>query len=326
MAANSGTLFTSFVSATFLSYKTVTYSATILCFCFLPSVCWLRESPYYFANVGEYEKAKRNLTVLRAGTAIKEIDKEFERLKESIDLENAGQAETKKWYELFSRKSVRKVLLGAVLMSAFTPACGWNSIRLYMTVSFPSTGYLSNSMYPLISSSSIFISSMVSVLLVEKFPRKSLFVFGSFLSFVSLTISGISCYIYSNGQQNTELWKWCFLISNFSYLVIGAVTVGPLTETIRSEIFPYSVKGTGNAICLIFRSLSVITCYKLYNVFEENFGLHANFVFFAVNSVIVAGVVHIMLPETRGKSLTEVQNCLDGFEKEEIKEECSLGA
>lgn len=307
---NCGSLFESFINAIFASYAVLTYAPTVLSFCLLPTVWWFVESPYYLVYAGRYDRAKASLAVVRVEHTVAQIDQEFETIKSSIN-EEKKKTEIG-WSQLFATSSIRRSLLGLLLMSVFMPACGYTSLRLYMTISVPENAYFSNSVYPLICGASEFVASMWAVALMDRLPRRLLFTILCTLNALLHCFSGAMCYLYF--QCGVDACKWGIIGGTFAYMTFSSM-LAPLNDSIRMEILPYSIKGIGMALCMIIRSMIIVLCYKLYTLFEIHYGLYANYAFFAANSMCVVAVVRCMLPETGGKSLIEVQKALANDEK-----------
>lgn len=301
-----GLLIEGLLSVMFTSYSILLYATTAMAFLFFPTIYWISESPNYLIAVGRYEAAKRVLQKLRRGLPENEIHEEYESLRESVEAEAADHAAIG-WFQFLRSRAVRRLMNCAILLSFVVFANGGVVIQLYAAVMFPSNDFLSSNFYPLILAMIQLLSSVGATLVLDAFPRRGLFIFAGIASFLIQFWNGIVHYQYSQALNNQEVWKWCFLLGNAGYSILYYGLLSLLNATVRSEIFPHSINGFGNAVCLICQSASAIFCYYIHNILTLHFGLWASYLVFAFNSTVLVVVVYFFLPETRGKSLAEVQ-------------------
>ena len=298
----------SFLAILSSSYWIMVYVTTALTLLFFPSIPWIVESPYYLLNVAKYEEAKRNLTIIRRGYSATEIEDEYEMLRQSVEYENGVKSE-RTWIEYFKLKSTRQPLICCILLNVLVFANGSAVIFLYASVIFPPNEYVSNNFYPLILSLIQLVSSMSAILLIDAFPRRYLYLLSGFLSFLIQSFNGIAYYEYECAIDENEenVWKWMFLIGTAIYWVLSNAIISPLNGTIRTNCFRWVSEAWGNSICLICQSLSAVLCYQIFNFVGKHYGVAVNYAIFAVNSLLMMAVVYFLLPETRGKTLAEVQ-------------------
>lgn len=301
-----GELSEGLLTVLFESYDILSYITTALAFLFFPTTYWIVESPNYLISLGKYDDAKHMLYKLRSDLPEEKILEEYKCLQEVINVEKSKSSETG-WFQILNSRSVRKSLICAVLLNLLVLTHGCTIILLYASIILPSNDYISSSFYPLILSATQLLSSVISTVFIEKYPRRCLFIFGGISIFFVQSFNCVTEYLRFNTSDYQELWKWCFLAGNVIYWVIHNALIVPLNGTIRTEIFPISISGIGSAICLLCQALSTIYCYQLHNVLVFNFGLWATYLSFAFHAIVTVMVVYLLLPEMRGKSLAQMQ-------------------
>ncbi|XKL66794.1 hypothetical protein PGB90_010214 [Kerria lacca] len=312
----SGLIFESLASVIFESYTALANGGTILSLLFFPSISWLIESPYYLMQEGKYEWAERNIKELHPEYLQYDIDKEITDIKECVDV---NKNESNEYFSLiiFKKRYIRKLLMCAILLNMFSMASGGSSIALYLTDILPKNKYLSNNYYPLIGCIVQLIPSLISPLLIDRLPRRFLFMSAGIFSFLLQSFNAVIyfCYIF---YKKSDFLMWIFIAGNFVYLGLNGGFMVSLYNTIKSEILPYQFRGIGNGLCTSIQALSTVGFYQIFNVTNNFFGLYVNYIIFSVNSLILVWVVYVFLPETEGKTLAEIQK---GFcENEQRKE------
>ncbi len=315
LANMSGQLFESVVTILTSSYYALTNSSTILAAFFFPTIWWMIESPYYLTHTCKFHRAKENLKIVRPGYTDDEIEEEFKLLKQSIDTEKLKKNEIN-WFNFFKVKSVRRPLRCALLLNVFAVSCGGPAMALNVANMLPANQYFSREYYPFISFSIQFVAGIGSTFIIDKFPRRKLYIFTGLLSAAMQAFSAAVYYAFS--VQSSEIWKWSFILNNFVYMFVDRGLLSPLNCTVRSEIFPIRLKGIGNALCVICQSLALIVSYAIFDFVYKNYGLTVNFLIFTLFSLIIVATVYAYLPETGNKSLAEVQNAIK-MEAEEKK-------
>ncbi|GAB1859081.1 Solute carrier family 2, facilitated glucose transporter member 8 [Camponotus japonicus] len=161
-----------------------------------------------------------------------------------------------------------------------------------------------------------FIATLVVAGLAKKFGRR----FPSIISGIGITIftSGLSLYLFliENGtviSDNGIIPVACMMLyvftSTLGYLVIPFVMV--------SEIYPSKVKdvlsGLSVAIGYIFSAITI----KTYPDMLRLMSMQGLFLFFAIVSLIGVIFIFLFLPETKGKTLREIE---DMFSKKKVFE------
>jgi len=126
--------------------------------------------------------------------------------------------------------------------------------------------------------------------------------------------SGMCICLYAMGfaayLHKTELWVLIFILG---YIASFAMSVGPVTWVILSEIFPTKIRGLAMSIatfCLWTANYFVSQTFPMMN---ENKWLidkfHHAFPFWLYGFLcaVLVLVMWLLVPETKGKSLEEIE-------------------
>lgn len=117
--------------------------------------------------------------------------------------------------------------------------------------------------------------------------------------------------VWAHGYCPTD-YSWMGLLGLVMYLMFFAPGMGPMPWTINSEIYPLWARSTGNAISTAtnwFFNLAVAMSFLTLTESITKYGTYWLFV-----GIVFCGLVFIMaaLPETKGRSLEEVETLFQG--------------
>ena len=147
--------------------------------------------------------------------------------------------------------------------------------------------------------------TIIAIWTVDKLGRKPLMIIGSTGMGISLFAMGFAgCY------QATGLWLLFFVLG---YIACFALSVGPVTWVILSEIFPTKIRGRAMGIATVCLWLANTVVSQTFPMMDENEFLvekfNHGFPFF-IYGLICVGLFAFMIwevPETKGKTLEEIE-------------------
>ncbi|MCK5851142.1 MAG: sugar porter family MFS transporter [Kiritimatiellae bacterium] len=209
------------------------------------------------------------------------------------------------WAELF-RPHLRKVLFIGVILAVFQQWCGINVIFNYANDIFKAAGYdVSGIMFNLlIVGITNLVFTFVAMALVDRIGRKILLLLGSL---------GLgACYIGVG---------LCFHFNvtgvGVLALVLGAIacfsaTLGPVMWVLISEIFPNHIRGLAMSVCVLSLWMANFILSYTFPILNSSLGAATTFWLYA--SINVLGFFYILkkVPETKGKSLEDIEVELAG--------------
>lgn len=144
------------------------------------------------------------------------------------------------------------------------------------------------------------VSSLLSCVLIDRLNRRSLYIFTCLLMGISLAALGCSFYFL-------HLPKSLTLIAMCVYILSFATGVGPLTYLLPTELLPTRVRGAASAIAIEINYLSAFVVVNLYTKMESKLHSYGCFWIYAVVCLISAIFVYYAIPETKGKTLEEIE-------------------
>ena len=101
--------------------------------------------------------------------------------------------------------------------------------------------------------------------------------------------------------------SWVAVTSIAVYIVGFAMAWGPCTWLIMSEIFPVKAKGVASGVATLFNWFCSFVVTKMFDVLIDELTAAGTFWFFGSLAFLAVVFVYVYVPETKGKSLEEIQ-------------------
>jgi MFS family permease len=146
--------------------------------------------------------------------------------------------------------------------------------------------------------------TILAIGVVDRLGRRPLMLIGAAGMGVALTALGLAAY--------HQLFQWWALVFVLVYIAAFAMSVGPVTWVILSEIFPTQIRGRAMGIATICLWLANYVVSQTFPMMNDDPWLlarfHHGFPFwvYAAFCLVLLVVVWFWVPETKGKSLEEI--------------------
>ena len=265
---------------------------------FLLLALFIPESPRWLAMKGRTEKAFATLTQIGG----KEYAAGEMRAFEQAEAEKQSQGGLK----LLFSKPYRLVLTIGIIIAVFQQWCGTNVIFNYAQEIFQSAGYDVDNTFINIVVTGIanLIFTFVAIYTVDRLGRRALMLIGAGGLAGIYAILGLCYYMEMSGVLMVAL----VVLAIACY----AMSLGPVTWVLLSEIFPNRVRAV--AVATGTFALWVASCTLTYTFPFLNASLGTSGTFWIYACICLAGFLFFLkkLPETKGKSL-------EGLERELLK-------
>ncbi len=203
--------------------------------------------------------------------------------------------------ELLQNRYGRVLVLGLVI-AVFQQWCGTNVIFNYAQEIFTGAGYDVDGMFIdiVITGIANVLFTFVALYTIEKWGRRTLMLIGAGgLGLIYLTLG--TCYFM-------EVKGVMMVVLVVTAISVYAMTLGPVTWTLLSEIFPHRVRGVAMATCTF--ALWVGCCTLTFSFPSMNAALGSSGTFWIYSAICCCAFVFLWrrCPETKGKSLEELEN------------------
>ena len=251
------------------------------------------ESPRWLVTQKQYTRASDILAKIGGNEY---AQKEIAGIREAVE-----KIKEKTNYRMLFQGKVPKILMIGIVIAAFQQWCGINVIFNYAQEIFSAAGYgVSDILFNIVVTGvTNVIFTLVGMYTVDKLGRRALMIMGACGLACIYAILGICFYFQITGMA--------VLVLVVMAIACYAMTLAPITWVVISEIFPNKIRGMAMAVA----TFSLWTaCFVLTYTFPLlNKGLGAYGTFWLYGIICVLGFLFIKkyLPETKGKSLEEIE-------------------
>ena len=272
----------------------------------------LPESPRFLIKKGKFEEAKTVLTHIRNN---QDVEKEYNEIKNTIQLENKTLT-NHSLATLFNGKYKYLVVAG-LGVAAFQQFQGANAIFYYIPLIVEqATGKTASSalMWPIIQGIILVLGSLLFIAIADKFKRRTLLMIGGFVMGLSFIFPPI-IHIFA---PSTNPILIVVLLS--IYVACYSFTWAPLTWVIVGEIFPLAIRGLASGAASSLNWIGSFLVGLLFPVMTAYFSQQLVFAIFGIICLIGVLFVKICLPESKGRTLEEIEKIgeLKGKAKDKV--------
>jgi sugar porter (SP) family MFS transporter len=260
---------------------------------FFVGLFFIPESPRWLYKAGRNEDSLKVLTRIGGETLAKaEILEIDESLKGDSSSVSVG--------ELF-KPSARKVMIIGFILAVFVQISGINTVIDYAPKILLAAGIeiknalLQTSLIGFIN----FIFTFVAILYIDKLGRRFLYLIGSMGMVVTLLMLAVSFWLKMEGIFT--------LICILLFIAFFASCIGPVFWTLVSEIFPNRIRGKAVAFASFTQWIFNFLVVLLFPHFLASLGGAKTFLFLALMSLLQWVFTYMYVPETKGKSLEEIE-------------------
>lgn len=278
--------------------------AFFIAFIFLP------ESPAYLMSQGKFHEAKAALRYYRG--IDNDIDGEIKELKEYIRSSVKNKITFKK---LFSTRSTVKALVVSFGLMIFQQLSGIYPVLFYAKKVFENFAISLNPPSAAIILGFCLVSSTYFSTMLLKIVRRRILLMLSFF-LMALNLGGLAIYYHLKVSSMSSNNTWIPLFTLCLYVSVYAAGVGPIPWLMLREIFPRNVTRRATAITAGFHWLLAFGVTKLHKNLEDLIKPGWTLWHFAVICMIGAIFVFFFIPETKGRTLEEIQNEFAGIRKQ----------
>lgn len=264
-------------------------------FLFMVLIFFVPDSPRWLVKKDRVEEARDVLTK----TGEKHVDKEIEEIEESL---RTTEKTTK---EKFFSKKYKVPIMTAVAIAMFNQLSGINAILYYAPRIFQMTGLSMNT--ALLQSIAIGVTNMIftiiAMTIIDKVGRKKLLLVGAVGMVIFLGLVAQAFYFENFGGYGVMIYL-------VGFIAFFAVSQGAVIWVYISEIFPNRVRGEGQALGTFTHwTMNAVVSWS-FPVMASVLGGGNSFLFFSLMMLVQFFFVLKYVPETKGKSLEQIQKDL----------------
>ncbi|WP_239750526.1 sugar porter family MFS transporter [Mammaliicoccus sp. H-M34] len=262
----------------------------------MAGVYFMPESPRWLLEHRSEEAARKVMAITRQQS---EIDKEIDEMKEIIHISEST------WTVL---KSVwlRPVLLIGCIFALLQQIIGINAIIYYAPTIFSQAGLGdATAILGTVGIGSVnVIVTIFAIMIMDKIDRKKLLITGNIGMVSSLLI--MATLVWTIGLDST-VGAWIIVACLTMFIIFFAFTWGPILWIVLPELFPMRARGAATGIATLSLSIGSLLVAQLFPILTSVMGIEQVFLIFAAIGILAMIFVIKYLPETRGRSLEEIE-------------------
>ncbi len=258
---------------------------------FLVTLLSVPESPRWLVQKGRETEAEHILSRIKGRDA---AQAEIQAIRAAVAEESGN---------IFD-PAFRKPLVVAILIGLFSQFTGINTIIYYGSLVFlehvpnqtASTALLANVMIGAIN----FVATILGMYLIDRVGRKPLMT--SAFAGMGASLVGVAASIHFHGPPFTVL---LFVLI---YVACFAVGIGTGTWVLMSEICPNRIRGRAMSIATLFLWCGTLIVTLTFLSMVRVLTAPGAFLFYAIICVAAVLFVKLEVPETKGRSLEEIES------------------
>lgn len=261
---------------------------------FFSLMFFIPKSPRFLVKINNDQAAKNVLAKIGGDIY---AEQELSSIKQT--LQEGGTSKIK--FSDFKSPKIKPILIIGVVLAIFQQWCGINIIFNYAEEIFTAAGYsVGDMLFNIVITGSVnLIFTLVAMRTVDSWGRRKLMLLGS----IGLGV----VYAILGGAYYMEFTGWPVLLLVITAIAIYSMSLAPITWVVLSEIFPNKIRGVAMSIATF--SLWVASFILTFTFPIMNDALGASGTFWVYSFICVLGFLFIKskLPETKGKSLEEIE-------------------
>jgi sugar porter (SP) family MFS transporter len=257
------------------------------------------ETPRYLFLAG---REREGLAILEriAGRASAE--------SEAVEIRLSLAVKRHAWLDLL-RPGIRRAVAVGFVLAVLVHVSGINTIIDYAPTILRSAGWkLDAALFStFIVGLNNLVFTLVSFWMIDRYGRKPLYIVGSLGMALALTL--LAAAVAAGRFQGTVV-----LILILGYLAFFASCIGPVFWTLVSEIFPNNIRGTAMAVPVLTQWVANAVVVLFFPYAFHQIGKAVTFAFLAAMAIAQAVVTWRWVPETKNKTLEEIERAWAGEE------------
>jgi sugar porter (SP) family MFS transporter len=265
----------------------------------------LPESPRWLFEHGQLDKAR---AVLGRSRSPEEVDLE---LREMDEIKRLEQEQARVSYRELLAPYVRPALVIGIGLAIFQQITGINTVIYYAPTILQGVGF---SEAGAIAATALGVGvvnvgfTILAVRIIDRAGRRPLLIIGLIGMVVSLVLLGVVFFQGSTSGAAGVLATVCLGL----YIASFAISLGPVFWLMISEIYPLRIRGTAMSVASIANWGSNFLVALTFPVLLAALGGAGSFWLFAVLGIVAWIFVYLRVPETKGRTLEEIEASFRG--------------
>ncbi|XP_068974263.1 facilitated trehalose transporter Tret1-like isoform X2 [Bombus flavifrons] len=297
-----------FIAGMYLDWRNLALLGAALPIPFMILMFVIPETPRWYISKGKTKRARKSLQWLRGkGTDITDELSSVQKLHTDSE-RNVSQGA---FMQLFKKNHLKPLFISLGLMF-FQQFSGINAVIFYTVQIFRDAGSsIDENISTIVVGIVNFISTFVAASVIDRLGRKMLLYISAISMCLTLFTFGTFFYVKAAGVDVTA-FGWIPLMSLIVYVIGFSLGFGPIPWLMMGEILPVKIRGSAASVATAFNWSCTFIVTKTYEDIVSVIGPYGTFWMFG--TIVLVGFVFVIVsvPETRGRSLEEIEKRFTG--------------
>lgn len=291
----------------FLEWRVLAAVGILPCTILIPGLFFIPESPRWLAKMGMTEEFETSLQVLRGFDT--DISAEVNDIKRSVA--STSRRATIRFAELKQRRYWLPLMIGNGLL-ILQQLTGINGVLFYSSTIFEEAGVKSSNVATFGVGAIQVLATLVTTWLADRAGRRVLLIVSASGMTLSLLVVAVSFYVKDAVSDESTLHTVCCFLAVagvVAMVVAFSLGMGAIPWVIMSEILPISIKGLAGSIATLANWFCAWIVTLTANIML-NWNSGGTFTVYMLVSAFTVAFVTIFVPETKGRTLEEIQRSI----------------
>lgn len=304
------------VIGSYLSIRTTALISAVCPVLGLVTFMWMPESPYYHLMRGKFKDAKHSLQTFKG---LLDVDAELSRLSNAVKAQTRNSG---KFLDLFTVRSNRKAVAIMVILRTAQQLSGVTAITFYAKMIFKEAGDdISSEIATIIFFSVQLMCTALCSSIIDRAGRRPLLLLSIAGSGLALLVESVYFYFKMHTEHDVSKFSAVPVTALIGFIIIFGMGMQSIPICMLGELFPANVKAFALCLADIYFCIVATIISKFFQMTKDEFGIDFAFYAFTVSCVISLTCIYKFVPETKGKTLEEIQKHLKGEEEDEKENE-----
>ncbi|MEV7046376.1 sugar porter family MFS transporter [Amycolatopsis sp. NPDC051061] len=267
----------------------------------LGGLAFLPETPRWLLKNGQEAEARRVLESAHGNTV--NLDEEIATIREVIQMDTESKP---RFRDLFSG-FVRPMMIVAVLLAVGQQFSGVNAINAYFPTMLIGLGFATQAalLSGVLLGVTKFLFTAWVVFVVDRWGRKPLLLVGNVIMVITLVAAGLVVLnVHDTGTRGILM-----LVMMVLYLVGYELGWGAVVWVMMAEVFPlkYRATGMGLSSVILWAATGIVSAVFPLISAVGSLGIGGSMFLFAGINVVLFVLTKWLVPETKGRSLEQIE-------------------
>jgi sugar porter (SP) family MFS transporter len=271
---------------------------------FLALLTTVPESPRWLLTRGRREEALQVMRAVRGRGA----EEELEHIHLALPARRSGS-----WSGVFGRR-MRFVMVFVTGLAFFQQITGVNAVLYFLPTIFAQAGGGLESAFrqTAIVGAVNLAMTLVAMRWVDRLGRKPLLVLGTGGMAAALLAASWAFHSGAGGAGVAIAHPTIVLVAVVAYVASFAISLGPVTWVMMAELFPNELRASAVSVVGFWNALASAVVTLVFPWETTHWGVSGTFLGYAILAVAALVFVLLLGPETRGKTLEEIERSFLG--------------